>query len=71
MTPKPNSAKSYFAGSLGSKNLKISSSSETAFASFCFLFSNPSFLAVFPECTSKGQDSKDGFICFQIPKSTI
>src|SRR5690606_6277199 len=69
-TPKPNKAKSYFTGSMGSNSLKLASNSCKALASFCFRVSNPSFRATLPECTSNGQDNSAGEMDFQIPKST-
>src|SRR5690606_36712663 len=69
-TPKPNRAKSYFTGSVGSNFLKLASNSCKALASFCFLVSKFNLRATFPECTSNGQDNSAGEIDFQMPKST-
>src|SRR3954470_19758655 len=68
--PKPNKAKSYFTGSVGSNLRRLLSSSASAFASFCFRDIRPSFRATFPECTSSGQDNAEDGIVFQIPRST-
>src|SRR5690606_33335652 len=69
-TPKPNKAKSYFTGSLGSNFRNALSNSCKAFWSFCLRFKMPKERATFPECTSKGQDNSLGAIDFHRPKST-
>src|SRR5690606_4243448 len=69
-TPNPNKAKSYFTGTFGSNFLRALSSSARALPSFCLRFNKPNFRATFPEWTSKGQESVEESIDFQIPKST-
>ena len=54
MAPNPNNAKSRRTGSSGSTSRRAAVSNSTAFQSFCFRSSSPSFRPTLPVCTSKG-----------------